>query len=556
MVLIVAVLIALMQFQGRLVLAQPNLTAGRLIYFVGLEDAITASNQKIEAKGKELSKATLLLSKNQAELLFRMNRLCRTFSGDGSSQALVEKCQAFLSRVPFDFMPEQYDSMQKAFDLVVDTPEREENHEAAPVIPRLDKDALQKISDQFTKYMGDPEAQGQKFSEYEFLYSNDLSLIAYLNQASALTLKPRYVLARAAYIEECNYRSWISQQIRTYRDVDDIGCEGAEQKIPSIEVLTAANKPPLPAPGGDSKVASLDHAVGALSAEKAEDPQIVQPRTTTAQPLEAYTAGSKSDKAASDKPAAEQQSQAVGEATTPSPKDGAITNPDLIAVALGQSSNRTASTFAEQQKYFELVSSYRFYNIISRKLLESLIMSPSEFIALLIVCFAGMLGSFLKIVFEAHTSNRDPDFRDLIVPPILGLICSLVLYILLRAGFIAVTDHAEQTGSANLSPFVIAFVSLTAGLLSNRAVAVLERSSSTLLGGADTEDKSRWAVGLRQALNENQMTVEQLATRLRLLTKSVSDWVDEIEPVPSVNQREISLILNIPARALFTDLNP
>ncbi|NEH82927.1 hypothetical protein GR226_04140 [Rhizobium leguminosarum] len=551
LVLIVAILIALMQFQSRLALAQPILTAGRLIYFVGLEDAMTDSNQKIEIKGNELSKVSLLLSKNQAELNFRMNRLCKTFSTADKTQNLVEKCQAFLARVPFDFMPEQYESMQKAFALMVDRPAKDNAPEAPYVIPRLDTEALKKISEQFFEYMGDGETQGPKSSKYEILYSTDLSLIAYLNQASALTLKPRYELARADYTQACKYRQWVSQQIRIYREVDDISCEGSLDQRLQVPGPPDSATPSLPVPTEEGKVASENGATATSDANKVADPQPVkQPVETTGTDHNGSGSGKNSEK-----PGSNEVQPGTGGAEAKQ-NSSTLTDPGLIAVALGQGYNPKTSTFAEQQKYYELVSSYRFYNIISQKLLESLIMSPSEFIALLIVCFAGMLGSFLKIVFEVHVSNRNPDFRDLIVPPILGLICSLVLYILLRAGFIAVTDHAEQTGSANLSPFVIAFVSLTAGLLSNRAVAVLERSSSTLLGGSATEDKSRWAVGLREALVEKQMTVEQLATRLHLLTKSVSDWVDEIEPVPSVNQRDISLILNMPARSLFTDLNP
>lgn len=183
-------------------------------------------------------------------------------------------------------------------------------------------------------------------------------------------------------------------------------------------------------------------------------------------------------------------------------------------------------------------------------------MSPSEFLALLLVCFGGILGAFLKIIFSVYTSSRDPDFRDLLVGPILGLICALVLYILLRAGFIAITDHAEQAGSTSLSPFVIVFVSLTAGLLSERSVAVLQRSSATLLGASDSSEISRWAVGLKGALLRTGISVEQLAARLRLVPKVVQDWTEEVESVPAPQQRDLSLILDTSPRLLFTDLPP
>ncbi|TPM03529.1 MULTISPECIES: hypothetical protein [unclassified Mesorhizobium] len=561
LVSIVAVLIALMQFQGRLLMAQPSLTAGRLVYFVALEKNLDEVTTSMSNNSKALEREGLNLSKNQNELSFRINRLCAAFATLPMEDGYLSRCEAFLSRIPFDFIPQQFDAMQKALNYDVHSPEK--NQEVA-VVPHLEKDSLDKIEAKFARYMGDPLIQGQKFSEFEYLYASDISAIAFLNQASALRLQPLYTIARAHYLEDCAYRSTLARQLRRYRDIEELNCSGV---LPVEQITVPASVLPRQATGQSQSGGVGGPAPPAGQAKNAEGGGGPAP---AGQAKNAEGDGVRSNEPPN--PGSEllglnrgtyevhgQPEQLLGQPLSSSGPIGSSVS-DALDISTagnngpGQLQRDTIS--AEQQRDFDLVSSYRFYDRLSPRLLESLIMSPSEFLALLLVCFGGILGAFLKIIFSVYTSSRDPDFRDLLVGPILGLICALVLYILLRAGFIAITDHAEQAGSTSLSPFVIVFVSLTAGLLSERSVAVLQRSSATLLGASDSSEISRWAVGLKGALLRTGISVEQLAARLRLVPKVVQDWTEEVESVPAPQQRDLSLILDTSPRLLFTDLPP
>jgi hypothetical protein len=172
------------------------------------------------------------------------------------------------------------------------------------------------------------------------------------------------------------------------------------------------------------------------------------------------------------------------------------------------------------------------------------------------VCFSGVLGALLRIVFFSYVSGRDPNIRNIFIGPILGLICALVVYILFRAGFIVITDRGPSAETATLSPFVIAIISMSAGLLSERAIELFQRTGGTWLGSAEASQASRWAVRLQAELEKRNMPVETLAQRLDVSQDKLADWALEKDTVPIDKQREIALVLDIPIRQLFIDLPP
>ena len=85
-----------------------------------------------------------------------------------------------------------------------------------------------------------------------------------------------------------------------------------------------------------------------------------------------------------------------------------------------------------------------------------------------------MLGSFLfhtYSMFAVGAAGTFPAFSAILLRATLGVMCALVLFILLRTGFVAITE-GQRDGSAAISPFVIAFMSVAAGLLAD---STLER---------------------------------------------------------------------------------
>jgi hypothetical protein len=208
------------------------------------------------------------------------------------------------------------------------------------------------------------------------------------------------------------------------------------------------------------------------------------------------------------------------------------------------------------QRTFELVYHYRFYDRISFGKLRDILISPNDFLALVLVCVGGILGALLRIVFSSYVSGKDPTLRSIVISPILGLICSLVIYNLFRAGFIVITDQPQNSDSATLSPFIIALLAMAAGLLSERTVGFFRKTFDNWLGSVEASEAERWAVNLQREMDAQKTTAEKLAERLDISAAKLKDWVQEKEPVPNDKQREIALALNVPLRRIFTDLEP
>jgi hypothetical protein len=124
----------------------------------------------------------------------------------------------------------------------------------------------------------------------------------------------------------------------------------------------------------------------------------------------------------------------------------------------------------------ELVFYYRFYDWLTSFMganVRQFILSPPEFIVILLVIATGMLGSFLYnsyVMFVAKSRDDYPTFAAIMLRATLAVMCALVIYILSRTGFVAITDGAQRSHETVISPFVIAFISVAAGLLAENAL--------------------------------------------------------------------------------------
>jgi hypothetical protein len=124
----------------------------------------------------------------------------------------------------------------------------------------------------------------------------------------------------------------------------------------------------------------------------------------------------------------------------------------------------------------ELVFYYRFYDWLTSFMganFRQFILSPPEFIVILLVIATGTLGSFLYntyVMFAAKSRDEFPSFAAILLRATLAVMCALVIYILSRTGFVAITDGGPRNNEVVISPFVIAFISVAAGLLAESAL--------------------------------------------------------------------------------------
>jgi hypothetical protein len=146
----------------------------------------------------------------------------------------------------------------------------------------------------------------------------------------------------------------------------------------------------------------------------------------------------------------------------------------------------------------ELVFYYKFYDWLTSFMgtnFRQIILSPPEFIVIMLVIATGILGSFLfhtYSMFVAKSTSEFPTLFSIGLRATLSVMCALVIYILSRTGFVAITEGGRHGTETAISPFVIAFVSVASGLMAEKA---LERIRSVgikaLQSRADSQRAAR-----------------------------------------------------------------
>jgi hypothetical protein len=164
----------------------------------------------------------------------------------------------------------------------------------------------------------------------------------------------------------------------------------------------------------------------------------------------------------------------------------------------GDSSSRDAAPGAKNQRLdvsgvnrillSELVFHYRFYSWLTSDLgtLREIILSPPEFITILLVIATGILGSFMfhsYTMFLAGSSAGYPTMSAIALRGTLSVMAALVIYILARTGVVAVTESAGRASGSPIGPFAIAFLSVTAGLLAERALERIREAGNDVFTG-------------------------------------------------------------------------
>jgi hypothetical protein len=127
----------------------------------------------------------------------------------------------------------------------------------------------------------------------------------------------------------------------------------------------------------------------------------------------------------------------------------------------------------------ELVAAYRFYREARwiGVVFDYLITAPIDLSFIVIVFFASMLGSMLRLVYEdvqdqkkgtaSSQSMVQNRYRYRAEQLIVGIMVSLLFYILSRTALISLLDRSVSENTFALNPYLVAFVAAVAGILSN-----------------------------------------------------------------------------------------
>jgi len=156
---------------------------------------------------------------------------------------------------------------------------------------------------------------------------------------------------------------------------------------------------------------------------------------------------------------------------------------------------------------FDLMSYYQFYEHLFSWLgfkgfywTAQIVIAPIDITIIALVIACGALGAMLRITVERYNpqvfgkEHAGPKV-SLVYYFIIGIMCSLIVYILAKTALAGVSEETLSSKTNNLSPFVTAFLAIVSGLLSEEAFKQIIGAGRKLLGRSGIGSDATKAIG-------------------------------------------------------------
>jgi hypothetical protein len=195
--------------------------------------------------------------------------------------------------------------------------------------------------------------------------------------------------------------------------------------------------------------------------------------------------------------------------------------------------------------------------------LKNLATMGSQTLNLMLVFVMGAIGSLLYItkhrltlVIQGQTGTAKPA-RALswyIFRPIFGIVVAFAIFLLYKAGQIALSAGTANAISADVNVPILSVVSLFAGLLSWQALETIETKGKTWFRSHRRRDL--WATGLDSALKGARppRTIAECGNQIGRSQEQVERWIRGLDKVPPEMQDRISTWIERDVSELFSDI--
>ena len=165
-----------------------------------------------------------------------------------------------------------------------------------------------------------------------------------------------------------------------------------------------------------------------------------------------------------------------------------------------------------------IFSTYEFFDKFG---MERFLLIPSPVLVLMLTMGMGLLGSVVTMTWSFVRRDGDLTVRRFLTLPFVGMMSAFIIFIFINAGQLTLT--ADGT-AAKLNPFVLSFVGIISGLLSERAYARISDVGSNFF--KVDAGVSRWGARLQQAMIEKGVTSAELARHLLTSEEEVKRIAD------------------------------
>jgi hypothetical protein len=194
---------------------------------------------------------------------------------------------------------------------------------------------------------------------------------------------------------------------------------------------------------------------------------------------------------------------------------------------------------------------YQFFGIMP--FYQNFLHVPLDILVLQLTMVMGVLGGVITMTWSFIRKDSGFTFRRFLILPVVGGMSAFVIFVFIKAG--QLTLSAGNPADADpLNPFALSFVGIISGLLSERAYARMAEVAGNFF--LVNEDKPRFGIRLRAAMEAAGVTEDELAGYLRLSEEETNRILDEKAAAAPLHQQLIAACLRRPIRDIFTDLPP
>ncbi len=179
---------------------------------------------------------------------------------------------------------------------------------------------------------------------------------------------------------------------------------------------------------------------------------------------------------------------------------------------------------------------------------------PIMMLTLLISLWMGVLGSTIRMIFELLTTENKYPFHWYVFQPLQGALLAFAVFILFKAGHLSLSGGGATGIGGELNPYIIAFVGIVSGMLSEKAYRKIGIEGSRLLADDTLPRYVRPDVAVEQ-LSKLRKTPDDLKWFFKDGT-DVRGWLKGGEKLPADAQAIVAAWLSAPKWKVLTDQPP
>jgi len=214
-------------------------------------------------------------------------------------------------------------------------------------------------------------------------------------------------------------------------------------------------------------------------------------------------------------------------------------------------------TALANDNYWNLCEDFYSFKTLVGEFAYKIVLLPKMMLVLALAIFMGVLGSLICISRDFLKNPDERSFAEILFRIGLGAGVAFALFFFAAAGMMAFAQGgAPGSGQTEMSPYLISFLGITAGYLSDRVSEWMREMGIRTFKLSKGDDPDRWGIGLKAEMDKQGIVPSTLAKAIGAAAEEVQAWCDAGKAVPSENQKAIALYLRTDRSALFTDLEP